>query len=289
MGVSIRPVVADDAEACGRIIHDAFRGIAAAHAFPPDFPSAEAGTQLAAALIASPAAFGVVAESDDGRVVGSNFLAEGDPIRAVGPITVDPSFQGGGVGRRLMEAVLERAKGARGVRLVADAFNTRSVALYASLGFEVKEPLLLMRGAPRSAPIPGLDVRPLAADDVGACARLCGAVHGLERTAELRDALGTFTPSAVEREGRITGYLTAPTFWLANHGVAETEGDMRALIAGAAAAARPEPVSFLLPVRQASLFRWCLSEGMRVVKPMTLMAMGEYREPRGVWFPSVFY
>ena len=26
-----------------------------------------------------------------------------------------------------------------------------------------------------------------------------------------------------------------------------------------------------------------------VVKPMTLMAMGEYREPRGVWFPSVFY
>ena len=107
--------------------------------------------------------------------------------------------------------------------------------------------------------------------------------------AELRDALGTFTPFAVEREGRITGYLTAPTFWLANHGVAETEGDMRALIAGAAAAASPEPVSFLLPVRQASLFRWCLSEGMRVVKPMTLMAMGEYREPRGVWFPSVFY
>jgi hypothetical protein len=25
------------------------------------------------------------------------------------------------------------------------------------------------------------------------------------------------------------------------------------------------------PVRQASLFRWCLSEGMRVVKPMALM------------------
>lgn len=289
MGVSIRPIAADDAEACGRIIHDAFRGIAAAHAFPPDFPSAEAGTRFAAASMDSPARFGVVAESDDGRVVGSNFLAEGDPIRAVGPITVDPSFQGGGVGRRLMNEVLERAKGARGVRLVADAFNCRSVALYASLGFEAKELLLLMRGAPRSGPIPGLVVRPLVADDLGACARLCGAVHDVERSVELRDALMTFTPSIVEREGRVTGYLTAPTFWQANHGIAETEGDMRALISGAAAAVGPEPVSFLLPVRQASLFRWCLSERMRVVKPMTLMAAGEYREPRGVWFPSVSY
>ena len=288
MALHVRPAVSADAEACGRIMHDAFKGIADAHGFPPDFPSAEAGTRLAAMLIAHPSVFGVVAE-EDGRVAGSNFLAEGDPIRAVGPITVDPATQGSGAGRRLMEAVLERAEAARGVRLVADAFNTRSVALYASLGFEVKEPLLLLRGAPRSGPPPGSAVRPLAADDLGACARLCAMVYGVERTAELRDALKAFMPSTVERDGRITGYLTAPTFWLANHGVAETEADMRALIAGAAAAASPEPVSFLLPVRQASLFRWCLAEGMRVVKPMTLMVKGDYREPGGVWFPSVFY
>ena len=174
------------------------------------------------------------------------------------------------------------------MRLVADAFNTRSVALYASLGFEVKEPLLLLRGTPRSGPVPGCTVRPLAADDIGACARLCAAVHDVERSAELRDALQAFTPFAAEREGRITGYLTAPTFWLANHGVAETESDMRALLAGAAMT-RPEPVSLLLPVRQAALFRWCLKQGLRVVKPMTLMAMGSYQDPRGAWFPSVFY
>src|SRR5215207_5577079 len=105
MGFSIRPAVAGDAEACGRIMHEAFRGIADAHGFPPDFPSAEAGTRLAAMLIAHPSVFGVVAE-EDGRVVGSNFMTEGDPIRAVGPITVGPACQGGGVGRRLMEAVL---------------------------------------------------------------------------------------------------------------------------------------------------------------------------------------
>jgi predicted N-acetyltransferase YhbS len=287
MSITIRAATTNDAHACGRIIHDAFKSIADAHGFSPDFPSVEAGVQLASILIAAPSVFGVVAEAD-GQVVGSNFLAEGDTVRAVGPITVDPGFQGGGVGRRLMEAVLERAKGAAGVRLVQDAFNTRSIALYASLGFEVKEPLQLMRGTVRSAPPLGFGVRILVAEDLGTCAALCTAVHRVERTAELRNALQSFTPFVVERDNRVTGYLSAATFWLTNHGVAETEADMRALIAGAAAASA-EPVSFLLPVRQARLFRWCLEEGLRVVKPMTLMAMGQYQEPKGCFFPSVFY
>ncbi len=37
------------------------------------------------------------------------------------------------------------------------------------------------------------------------------------------------------------------------------------------------------------LFRWCLDVGLRVVKPMTYMAVGDYREPAGAWLPSVSY
>ena len=48
-------------------------------------------------------------------------------------------------------------------------------------------------------------------------------------------------------------------------------------------------VSFLLPTRQAGLFRCCLAQGLRVVKPMTIMAMGGYQEPDGCFFPSVSY
>ena len=70
--------------------------------------------------------------------------------------------------------------------------------------------------------------------------------------------------------------------------MAETEEDMKALLLGAAAM-NAEPLSFLLPVRQASFFRWCLSEGLRAVMPMTLMALGEYREPNGCYIPSVLY
>jgi len=114
---------------------EAFVEIANQHGFPPDFPSAQVGIERATAFIAEPSIFGVVAEID-GRIVGSNFLSEGDPIRGIGPITVDPSVQGGGVGRQLMQAVIERARGATGARLVQDAFNTGSYSLCASLGFD---------------------------------------------------------------------------------------------------------------------------------------------------------
>ena len=147
--MNLRSPAAADTEACGRIIYEAFKGINEAHGFPPDFPSMEVATQLAEAFIANPSIFAVIAEVD-GKVVGSNFLWEGDPIRSVGPISVDPAAQGAGIGRRLMQAVLERGKDAAGIRLVQDAFNTRSISLYASLGFQAKEPLMLMSGRPES-------------------------------------------------------------------------------------------------------------------------------------------
>ena len=36
-------------------------------------------------------------------------------------------------------------------------------------------------------------------------------------------------------------------------------------------------------------FRWCLSNGLRVVQPMTLMSAGLYNEPAGAWSPSILF
>lgn len=287
MDVTIRPAVAADAASCGRIIYEAFNGILERHGFPPQFPSVEVAVHRANFCITHPSIFGVVAECD-GRVIGSNFLDERDPIYGLGPVTVDPGVQVRGVGRRLMEPVLQRARGAVGVRLVQDAFNMVSVSLYASSGFEVKEPLLLMRGKPKSKPIARVEVRPIKSEEVGACAALCRKVHGFERLSELRDALAASSPVVALREGHVRAYALAPTMWSRSHAVAETKEDMEALLLGAAAM-NAEPLSFLLPVRQAELFRWCLSEDFRAVKPMTLMTMGQYQDPNGCYFPSVIY
>src|SRR5207245_4433134 len=136
MNVTRRQAVSADAETCGLIIYDAFKNIADRHGFPPHFPTLETAIQRANFSITHPSIFGVVAESE-GQIISSNFLDERDPIRGLGPITVDPQIQVRGTGRRLMEAVLERAHDAAGVRLVQDSFNMLSMSLYASLGFEI--------------------------------------------------------------------------------------------------------------------------------------------------------
>jgi predicted N-acetyltransferase YhbS len=288
MSVKIRPMKQEDVETCGRICHDAFKTISGRHNFRPDFPSPEAAIQLSQALFASPQAYGVVAESD-GRVVGSNYLWEYDEIRAVGPITIDPNFQAKGTGRKLMEAVIERGKGSAGARLVQDSFNAASLSLYASLGFDVKEPLALIEGEVEGDLPSGIEVRQIKEADFGECAALGRKVHGFERTGELKNTPPFLTSFVAVRGGRVVAYTSAPHFWALNHSVAESEEDMRALLTGAGNLGDRQPLSFLLPTRQTDLFRWCLKKGMRVVKPMTLMAMGEYREPRGCYLPSVGY
>lgn len=288
MPIQIRPMRPEDVETCGRICYEAFKGISERHNFRPDFPSAQMGIDLMSMLVDSPHSYSVVAEQD-GEVIGSNHLVEYDAIRAVGPITVDPAAQAKGVGRMLMEAVIERGQGSAGIRLVQDAFNTASLSLYASLGFDVKEPLALMEGELKGDLPPGVTVRAIEEGDYEACAELCRKTHGFDRRNELKNMPPFLTSFVAIRDGRLTAYTSAPYFWPLNHAVAETEDDMQALLLGAANFAPGQPISFLLPTRQTNLFRWCLKHGMRVMKPLTLMAMGEYHEPRGCYLPSVGY
>lgn len=288
MSVQIRAMRPEDVETCGRICYEAFKEINERHNFRPDFPSVEAATQLTQALFASPEVFSVAAEAD-GRVVGSNHLWEYDEIRAVGPITIDLGAQAKGTGRKLMEAVIERGKDARGVRLVQDSFNRASLSLYAGLGFDVKEPLVLIEGEPKGDLPAGVEVRPVREEDYDACTELSRKTHGFARTNELKNTPPFLTSFVAVRGGRVVAYSSAPHFWALNHAVAETEEDMRAVLTGAASLGDGRPLSLLLPTRQTDLFRWCLKKGMRVVKPMTLMAMGEYQEPRTCFLPSVGY
>ena len=285
--ITLRKPTQADAPELARIVYTAFCGIADAHNFPHDFPSQEVVNQFTGMFLTHPKMFGVVAEVN-GKVAGSNFLDERDAIKAVGPITVDPANQSKGVGRRLMEAVIERGREAPGVRLVQDAFNRASLSLYASLGFDIKEPLALMRGKPRNVVAADVEVRPMEPADLPACAALCQKVHGFDRNNELTDARGMFGSHVLIRRGQVKAYMAAPTFWIANHAVAETKQDLQDLILGTAASCT-EPLSFLLPTRQSDLFRWCLAEGLKVQKPMTLMSMGEYCEPKGAFLPSVGY
>jgi predicted N-acetyltransferase YhbS len=281
----LRPGTPDDAEACGRVCYQAFKAIAAEHGFPPEIAPAEVATGLLTGLLAHPGFYSVVAERE-GEIVGSNFLDERSKIAGVGPITVHPEVQNGGLGRRLMRDVMEgaAARGFAGVRLLTAAHHGRSLSLYASLGFDVREPIACMQGPPLAAEIPGRHVRPAVETDLEACNQLCETVHGHNRGGELADAIGQGSAVVVERAGRISGYATAMAFF--GHSVGETTDDVKALIATAPAF---DGLGILVPARNAELFRWCLENGLRVVQVMTLMTVGPYRDPAGAYLPAILY
>jgi predicted N-acetyltransferase YhbS len=274
-----------DAAVCGSICYEAFKAIDDEHNFPWDFPSAQVATGVLTMMLSNPGFYSVVAEQE-GKVVGSNFLDERGPIAGVGPVTVDPASQNQTVGRRLMSAVLDRAneRDAAGVRLLQSAFHNRSLCLYAKLGFETRETISKMNGAPLGLKFPGYDVRPARLADLAAGNALCERVHGHHRTGELEDAITAGTACVVEHLGKITAYATDIAFFA--HAVAESNQGLKALIGGAPGFPGG---GFLLPTRNGDLFRWCLENGLRLVHQMTLMTIGLYNEPAGTYLPSVLY
>ncbi len=283
--LTVRSATASDVEACGRIFYDAFASIANDHNLPvepgsPDFTRFAIGNMLA-----NPGFTGLVAQRA-GDVLGCAFVDERGIIAGIGPVVVDPQAQDDSVGRTLMEALLrrERDRGVAGVRLVQTAYHYRSLALYAKLGFSVREPLSVLQGPAPALSLPGFGVRAAREADLAACRELCVRVHGHDRDGELRDAVATGSASVVERPGRISGYATG--FGYGWHAVGETNEDLIALLGSAEAFIG---LGVIVPSRNTELLGWCLAHGLRIVQQSTLMTLGLYTEPAGAWLPSIAY
>ena len=285
MKLNMRRATREDAAILGQIDYDAFKKIADEHNFPPDFPSVEDAVRTVTSLISNPGFYSVVAEAD-GKIAGSNFMDERNPIAGIGPISVDPAMQNQTIGRNLMENALERvrARNFAGVRLVQTAYHNRSLCLYTKLGFETREPLSVMQGRPLNLRMAGYEVRRANEADLEACNRLCERVHGHHRGGELLDAIRSGGATVVERLGRITGYATAYRIFRACGGREQRRcprADRRgAILLGP---------GILVPTRNGELFRWCMANGLRLVQQMTLMTIGLYNEPSGAYLPSIHY
>ena len=270
----------------GRICFEAFKSIHDRHAFPRDIPNVEMARHIIGLFISEKNFHGVAARVD-GRVVGSNFISGTDPVGGVGPITVDPAFDGRGVGRALMEAVLDfaRQKGMEQVRLQQDSFNTKSLSLYASLGFDVRTPVGLMDAKP--APTADPTVRPATLADLPVLDELSHRLYQCSRRGEVTMLLRMNLPVFLrERGGKITGYFI-PGFL--GHGAVETEADALALIGEAMRQVPRESAIFFCPLILGNFYRAVLKSGHRLRKVMTYMTLGPYEPPEGIWLPSIGY
>ncbi len=280
MMISVRQATEADIDACAQAMYIAFLTIDKRHHFSSYFTDLDHARMATQNLITNDNIYGLVAEAD-GRVVASAFMNEKRPIRAVGPVSVHPDFQNRGIGRKLMDMLLDRANDAPSVRLTQDAFNTGSLALYTSLGFNTVEYLALIQGKFKSQAPSDLKFRPVFKTDFDKCIALCQKVVGFDRVPG-----NPIDMYCVIHNDRITAY----TVDLSTDGytLGETEADIQALILNIAAKTSGE-LAFLVPTSYPNLLRWCLSEGMRITKPLNLMVKGEYQTPRGIYLPNLLY
>ena len=215
-----RLAIPEDAPSLAEISFDAFESVAIRHGFPNEAGSRDTLRWQINSMLRTTGIVAVIA-TKGGRIVGGAVADE--VTRSPGSASHGPSKGAGrGVGRKLMKVLLERSRhrNAVGVRLVQAAHNSISLALYAKMGFEVREPLSVLNGPLREA-LPGRTVRMAQQSDIDICNALCRKVHGHSRANELRACVNSQIAHVIERNGRICGYATG--FGYGWHAVAEVE------------------------------------------------------------------
>src|SRR5215207_2412924 len=199
------------AKELGSICFEAFKDLHDRGCGTRDFPTEEIAQQVLGMLVQRDDFYGVSA-LDDGRLVGSNFLSLMDPVAGVGPVSIDPSYQGKGVGRTLMLDVLDYARGnsIEQVRLMQDSFNPASLSLYASLGFEVKVPVAFMQAAPLDQA--DHSVRPIAEPDLPVIEELSERIYKVEVVRTYRPFIdhASQSPLKLKRQRRLFSLVVGP-------------------------------------------------------------------------------
>jgi len=233
-----------------------------------------------------------------GEVLGTTlWWAYGERFGTVGLVVVNRAHQGKGIGRLLMNTVLQDA-GARTLQLVA---TRAGLKLYRQCGFAEFNLIGQHQGLVRpqsaasvsagthlpplpAAPLPaGTQLRPLSATDRQRIVELDTAAIGAPRTALIAAVLDVGRGVVAEREGRVTGFALARDFGRGTSigpVVAADETLATALIAhhlrDASGFARVD-----IPADAVQLASWLEAAGLACVDRVTVMVRGEPPEPTG--------
>jgi ribosomal protein S18 acetylase RimI-like enzyme len=286
--VRVKPEMADQ---IGRIFFEAFDTLARRHGFEPEIFSREFALGAAKGMVSRPDLYGVAAV-EGATVIGFNFVQLTDAVAGIGPICVDCHRQSKGLGRVLMQHIIDYSLKNHGpqVRLYQESFNMVSLSLYTDLGFTVTDPVVIM-SVPPIAASEDASVRKLAREDVAAADAICIATQKVSRKNEIAamievgPAMGC-VPHGRWTNGKLTGFVVPGFFGFA---AGETAADI-VQTARVANGGFPPPLQrIMIPTRNGELYRAALKAGFKSLKLGQMMAMGPFETPEGFWTPSVAY
>ncbi len=144
----VRNMTRADLDRVGEILCTAFNAGAERHGYAPRIKSIQEGTAWAWTILRHAPHEILVADVAD-RIAGIGCLHPRGDRGGIGPVAVDPAYQGKGIGRQLMEALIEKTNALQSVRLFQESFNPASFSLYYSFDFLPVADLLDMTSSPK--------------------------------------------------------------------------------------------------------------------------------------------
>lgn len=292
MSITIRTMTAEDVDVVAPVIVRAFNTVNARYGYPSEFPEPDAAVLLSRYYLSQDPEGCLVAERD-GSICGSIFARRRGDTVSVGPVSTDPACQGMGVGRRMMEAVFDLYPDAASYRLVQAAFNKESFSLYSRTGFVAVETMLRLERPPAPVTPEGDEphVRQVTVEEAPAVAGLDRRLLGVERERDLPTFFGMGSVYVYDGGAGAQGYLaTIPTPGAIFLGpaVAQSEGQLGALLRAALRDAGSSPAGLHLPARFASAIDDCYRLGFRLFCLETFMVRGEWRMDQAFYLRSIF-
>jgi GNAT superfamily N-acetyltransferase len=170
--VELRPTTVADLPALHELFVAAINGVFEPHGFEPPGPPLEVFANQQRHVLETGTS--VVAEDDDGRLLGFGASWQRDEHWFLASLFVAEAAQGSGVGPALLAAVWGTAARRR---TITDAIQPVSNALYARRGLIPVTPILTFTGRPQSE---GRVLRPEAAD----LAAIDAAAYGFDRAVD---------------------------------------------------------------------------------------------------------
>jgi GNAT superfamily N-acetyltransferase len=233
---------------------------------------------------------GVAAERD-GKLLGAALRWNyGTADARIGMIVVDPSAQGGGLGRRLSQAALAPVR-RRSVTLHG---TEAGLALYASLGFETVGTVRQLQGAAFRPGVLALHagerLRPIGRSDPPRIAALDHVATGWDRARVLAALIETGSGVVLDRAGSIRGFALLRRF---GHGhligpvVAPDVASAKAMILHCLATHAGHFMRIDVP-EESGLMTWLLRLGLADAGCVTFMRRGSAPPPRRRGQPRVY-
>ena len=134
MKAQIRNMTAADTDRVGEMLYEAFNAGASKHGYARKMHRVETGKAWAWSLFHYGSNDLLIADVEN-CVAGICCLNPRGDLGGVGPVVVDPNFQGYRIGSGLMEALLMRAASRQSLRLIQEAYNPASFSLFYSFDF----------------------------------------------------------------------------------------------------------------------------------------------------------